>query len=43
MLCVISCLDSVTNLHKVTEQIFLYDLFCIYAESVQMIFVAKNK
>jgi hypothetical protein len=29
--------------HKVTEHIFLYDLFCLYAISALMIFVAKCK
>jgi hypothetical protein len=31
------------NLHKITEQISYYDLSCIYAFSVLMIFVAKSK
>jgi hypothetical protein len=26
------------KLHKVTVKIFYYDLFCIYVDSVQMIF-----
>jgi hypothetical protein len=31
------------KLHNVMLQIFYYELLCIYAVSVQMIFVAKNK
>jgi hypothetical protein len=31
------------NLHKVIEQSFSYELFCLYAISALLIFIAKYK
>jgi hypothetical protein len=43
MLCAILWLDHVPKIAQSYVVNRLYELFSIYAESIQMIFVAKNK